>query len=101
MQPVWDDLYPRRSSFKGRRDLMRPPSLYPQRVPPHLIMQQQHNSPPTSRGTPAASSRLREEEHTPSPAAPSDDSLSLDESSSDIYDCGKEVRNLTYNSCKT
>ena len=66
---------------------MRPPSLYPQRVPPHLIVQQ--HSPPTNRGIPVA--RLRAE-HSPSPAAPSDDSM--EESSSDLG-AGKEVRALS------
>ncbi|GJN06533.1 hypothetical protein PR202_ga24268 [Eleusine coracana subsp. coracana] len=90
--PIWaeaEDLYPRglrgSTSFKGRRDLLRPPSLYPQRVAPHLILQQRHQSPPTSRGSPA-SSRLRES----SPAAPSDDSLTMDDSSSEICDGSKE-----------
>ena len=84
------DLYPRRQgSVQGRRDLMRPPSLYPQRVPPHLIVQQQQPPPPVSRGIPA--SRLRAE-HSQSPAAPSDDSM--EESSSDLG-AGKEVRALS------
>jgi hypothetical protein len=83
------DLYPRRQgSVKGRRDLMRPPSLYPQRVPPHLIVQQQQRSPPVGRGSPV--SRLRAE-HSQSPAAPSDDSM--EESSSELG-AGKEVRAL-------
>ena len=68
---------------------MRPPSLYPQRVPPHLIVQQQQPPPPVSRGIPA--SRLRAE-HSQSPAAPSDDSM--EESSSDLG-AGKEVRALS------
>ncbi|RLN23117.1 putative E3 ubiquitin-protein ligase LIN [Panicum miliaceum] len=88
--PMWaeteeqGDLYPRRQgSVKGRRDLMRPPSLYPQRVPPHLIVQQ---SPPVGRGSPL--SRLRAE-HSQSPAAASDDSM--EESSSDLG-AGKEEK---------
>ncbi|KAJ1281869.1 hypothetical protein BS78_03G006500 [Paspalum vaginatum] len=94
--PMWaesedagGDLYPRRQgSVKGRRDLMRPPSLYPQRVPPHLIVQQQQrqNSPPVGRGSPA--SRLRPEQ-SQSPAAPSDDST--EESSSELS-AGKEEK---------
>ena len=84
------DLYPRRQgSVQGRRDLMRPPSLYPQRVPLHLIVQQQQPPPPVSRGIPA--SRLRAE-HSQSPAAPLDDSM--EESSSDLG-AGKEVRALS------
>ncbi|XP_025819459.1 putative E3 ubiquitin-protein ligase LIN [Panicum hallii] len=91
--PMWaeteeqGDLYPRRQgSVKGRRDLMRPPSLYPQRVPPHLIVQQQQRSPPVGRGSPV--SRLRAE-HSQSPAAPSDDSM--EESSSELG-AGKEEK---------
>ncbi|TVU22994.1 hypothetical protein EJB05_32719, partial [Eragrostis curvula] len=83
--PMWDeagDLYPRRLS--SRRDLLRPPSLYPQRVPPHLIVPQQQQSPPMGGGSPA--SRLRAEQ-SPSPAAPSDDSM--EESSSELS-IGKE-----------
>jgi hypothetical protein len=86
------DLYPRRQgSIRGRRDLMRPPSLYPQRVPPHLIVQQQQQqAPPVSRGSPA--SRIRAEHlRSRSPAAPSDDSM--EESSSELF-AGKEVRAL-------
>ncbi|CAO2175201.1 unnamed protein product [Urochloa humidicola] len=93
--PMWaeteergGDLYPRRQgSVKGRRDLMRPPSLYPQRVPPHLIVQQ---APPVGRGSPA--SRLRAEHsqlQSQSPAAPSDDSM--EESSSELG-AGKEEK---------
>jgi len=83
------DLYPRRqSSVRGRRNLMRPPSLYPQRVPPHLIVQQQ--SPPVGRASPA--SRIRAEHpRSLSPGAPSDDSM--EESSSELF-AGKEVRAL-------
>lgn len=68
---------------------MRPPSLYPQRVPPHLIVQQQQ-VPPVGRGSPA--SRLRAE-HSMSrpPAALSDDSM---EDSSSELSAGKEVRTL-------
>ncbi|CAO2209349.1 unnamed protein product [Urochloa humidicola] len=97
--PMWaeaeergGDLYPRRQgSLRGRRDLMRPPSLYPQRVPPHLIVQQQQQqqqqqSPPVGRGSPA--SRLPAE-HSQSPAAPSDDSM--EESSSELG-AGKEEK---------
>lgn len=86
------DLYPRRqgSVVRGRRDLRRPPSLYPQRVPPHLIVQQQ--SPPVARGSPA--SRLRAE-HSQSPAAaPSDDSMDMEESSSELG-AGKQVSALS------
>ncbi|CAL4959147.1 unnamed protein product [Urochloa decumbens] len=93
--PMWaeaeergGDLYPRRQgSFRGRRDLMRPPSLYPQRVPPHLIVQQQQKqqAPPVGRGSPA--SRLRAAEQ--SQAAPSDDSM--EESSSELG-AGKEEK---------
>ncbi|XP_062189107.1 putative E3 ubiquitin-protein ligase LIN [Phragmites australis] len=90
--PMWadgdeqGDLYPRRQgSGKGRRNLMRPPSLYPQRVPPHLIVQQQQ-SPPMGSGSPA--SRLRaEHSQSQSPAAPSDDSM--EEFSSELW-AGKE-----------
>ncbi|KAF0917346.1 hypothetical protein E2562_017519 [Oryza meyeriana var. granulata] len=80
--PIWADadeaaeLYPRQGSVKGRRELMRPPSLYPQRVPPHLIVQQQPPPPPTGRGSPV--SRLRAEH---SPATPSDDSMDSPSSS--------------------
>uniref|UniRef100_A0A0E0JFY7 RING-type E3 ubiquitin transferase n=1 Tax=Oryza punctata TaxID=4537 RepID=A0A0E0JFY7_ORYPU len=83
--PIWADadevadLYPRQGSGKGRRELMRPPSLYPQRVPPHLIVQDQPPPPPTTRrGSPVA--RLRAE-HSPSPATPSDDSMDSPSSS--------------------
>lgn len=102
MQPMWaeteeqqpGDLYPRRqSSIRGRRDLMRPPSLYPQRVPPHLIVQQQQQqqqAPPVVRGSPV--SRIRAEQpRSRSPAPPSDDSM--EESSSELF-AGKEVRAL-------
>ncbi|CAO2199698.1 unnamed protein product [Urochloa humidicola] len=80
------DLYPRRQgSVKGRRDLLRPPSLYPQRVPPHLIVQQ---APPAGRGSPA--SRLRaEQSQSQAPPAPSDDSM--EESSSELG-AGKEEK---------
>ncbi|CAD6240689.1 unnamed protein product [Miscanthus lutarioriparius] len=101
--PMWaeteeqpGDLYPRQqSSVRGRRNLMRPPSLYPQRVPPHLIVQQQ--SPPVGRASPA--SRIRAEHpRSRSPGAPSDDSL--EESSSELF-AGKEhfaiERNLNAN----
>jgi hypothetical protein len=85
------DLYPRRQgSVKGRRDLLRPPSLYPQRVPPHLIVQQQQ-ALPVGRGSPA--SRLRaEHSRSRSPATPSDDSM--EESSSELC-AAKEVRALS------
>jgi hypothetical protein len=85
------DLYPRRQgSIRGRRDLMRPPSLYPQRVPPHLIVQQQQQAPPVGRGSPA--SRIRAEHpRSRSPATPSDDSM--EESSSELF-ASKEVRAL-------
>ncbi|OEL31842.1 putative E3 ubiquitin-protein ligase LIN-1 [Dichanthelium oligosanthes] len=90
--PMWSemeesgDLYPRRQGrVRGRRDLLRPPSLYPQRVAPHLIVQQ---SPPVGRGIPA--SRLRaEDSQSQSPAAPSDDSV---ESSSSELGAGKEEK---------
>jgi hypothetical protein len=80
------DLYPRQGSMRGRRELMRPPSLYPQRVSPHLIVQQQRKSPQiggSGRWSPAP--RLREE---PSPATPSDDST--EDSSIELY-TGKQV----------
>ncbi|CAD6233612.1 unnamed protein product [Miscanthus lutarioriparius] len=92
--PMWaeteeqpGDLYPRRqSSVRGRRDLMRLPSLYPQRVPPHLIVQQQ--TPPVGRASRA--SRIRAEHpRSRSPAAPSDDSM--EESSSELF-AGKEEK---------
>ncbi|XP_022682940.1 putative E3 ubiquitin-protein ligase LIN-1 [Setaria italica] len=94
--PMWaeteepGDLYPRRQGGgRGRRDLMRPPSLYPQRVPPHLIVQQQQQqSPPVGRGSPA--SRLRaDNSRLQSPAAPSDDSV---EDSSSELGAGKEEK---------
>lgn len=77
-------MYPRQGSVKGRREMMRPPSLYPQRVAPHLIVQQQKKQPPqVGRGSPA--SWLRAEY---SPATPSDDST--EDSSSELY-TGKQV----------
>jgi len=90
------DLYPRRqSSIRGRKDLMRPPSLYPQRVPPHLIVQQQQQQqqapPPVGRGSPASRIRAEHSRSRSTAAAPSDDST--EESSSELRD-GKEVRAL-------
>lgn len=78
------DMYPRQGSIKGRREMMRPPSLYPQRVAPHLIVQQQKKQPPqVGRGSPA--SRLRAGY---SPATASDEST--EDSSSELY-TGKQV----------
>ncbi|ONM28247.1 Transducin/WD40 repeat-like superfamily protein [Zea mays] len=65
--PMWaeteeqpGDLYPRRQgSVKGRRDLLRPPSLYPQRVPPHLIVQQQQALPEKIAASPLSSKQPR------------------------------------------
>uniref|UniRef100_A0A0E0BZG5 RING-type E3 ubiquitin transferase n=2 Tax=Oryza meridionalis TaxID=40149 RepID=A0A0E0BZG5_9ORYZ len=93
--PIWADadeaadLYPRQGSGKGRRELMRPPSLYPQRVPPHLIVQQQPSpSPsPTGRGSPVA--RLRAEH---SPATPSSDVSMEDSPSSSELLAGREEK---------
>ncbi|KAG0535792.1 hypothetical protein BDA96_03G008700 [Sorghum bicolor] len=98
--PMWaeaeeqpGDLYPRRqSSIRGRRDLMRPPSLYPQRVPPHLIVQQQQQQqapPPVGRGSPASRIRAEHSRSRSTAAAPSDDST--EESSSELRD-GKEEK---------
>ncbi|KAM0913621.1 hypothetical protein ACQ4PT_012049 [Festuca glaucescens] len=89
--PMWaeaeGDLYPRQGSIKGRRELMRPPSLYPQRVSPHLIVQQQRQSPQVGRsGRWSPAPRLREE---PSPATPSDDST--EDSSIELY-TGKQEK---------
>jgi hypothetical protein len=96
LQPIWADadeaadLYPRQGSGKGRRELMRPPSLYPQRVPPHLIVQQQQSSPsPTGRGSPVA--RLRAGH---SPATPSSDVSMEDSPSSSELLAGREVSAL-------
>jgi hypothetical protein len=93
------DLYPRRQGGgRGRRDLMRPPSLYPQRVPPHLIVEQQRpQSQPVGRGSPASRllaerSRSRSRSLSQSPAAPSDDSV--EDSSSELGAGGKEVSTL-------
>uniref|UniRef100_A0A0E0FIZ5 RING-type E3 ubiquitin transferase n=1 Tax=Oryza nivara TaxID=4536 RepID=A0A0E0FIZ5_ORYNI len=92
--PIWADadeaadLYPRQGSGKGRRELMRPPSLYPQRVPPHLIVQQQQSSPsPTGRGSPVA--RLRAGH---SPATPSSDVSMEDSPSSSELLAGREEK---------
>ncbi|KAM0894206.1 hypothetical protein ACQ4PT_024615 [Festuca glaucescens] len=89
--PMWaeaeGDLYPRQGSIKGRRELMRPPSLYPQRVSPHLIVQQQRQSPQVGRsGRWSPAPRLREEH---SPATPSDDST--EDSSIELY-TGKQEK---------
>uniref|UniRef100_A0ACD5VR81 Uncharacterized protein n=1 Tax=Avena sativa TaxID=4498 RepID=A0ACD5VR81_AVESA len=89
--PMWaeaeGDLYPRQGSVRGRRELMRPPSLYPQRVSPHLIVQQQRQSPHLGRsGRWSPASRLREEH---SPATPSDDST--EDSSIELY-TGKQEK---------
>uniref|UniRef100_A0A0E0BZG7 Uncharacterized protein n=1 Tax=Oryza meridionalis TaxID=40149 RepID=A0A0E0BZG7_9ORYZ len=80
---------PELGSGKGRRELMRPPSLYPQRVPPHLIVQQQPSpSPsPTGRGSPVA--RLRAEH---SPATPSSDVSMEDSPSSSELLAGREEK---------
>jgi hypothetical protein len=91
------DLYPRRQGGgRGRRDLMRPPSLYPQRVPPHLIVEQQRpRSQPVGRGSPASrllAERSRSLSLSQSPAAPSDDSV--EDSSSELGAGGKEVSTL-------
>ncbi|KAI5006129.1 hypothetical protein ZWY2020_033372 [Hordeum vulgare] len=87
--PMWaeaeGDLYLRQGSVKGRREMMRPPSLYPQRVAPHLIVQQQKKQPPqVGRGSPA--SRLRAGY---SPPTASDDST--EDSSSELY-TGKQEK---------
>lgn len=77
---------------------MRPPSLYPQRVPPHLIVEQQRpRSQPVGRGSPASRllaerSRSRSRSLSQSPAAPSDDSV--EDSSSELGAGGKEVSAL-------
>ncbi|PNT70211.1 hypothetical protein BRADI_2g07750v3 [Brachypodium distachyon] len=93
--PMWaeaeGDLYPRQGSgrLQGRRELMRPPSLYPQRVAPHLIVlqqQQQKQTPRVGRGSPA--SRLRAEL---SPATPSSDD-STEDSSSELLYAGKQEK---------
>uniref|UniRef100_A0A0D9UYS1 RING-type E3 ubiquitin transferase n=1 Tax=Leersia perrieri TaxID=77586 RepID=A0A0D9UYS1_9ORYZ len=92
--PMWGDgdeaadLYPRQGSGKGRRELMRPPSLYPQRVAPHLIVQQQQ-SPPAAAGRGSPVAMLRRAEH--SPATASDDSMDYSPSSSDLL-AGREEK---------
>ncbi|XP_006645675.2 LOW QUALITY PROTEIN: putative E3 ubiquitin-protein ligase LIN [Oryza brachyantha] len=91
--PIWADadeaadLYPRQGSGKGRRELMRPPSLYPQRVPPHLIVQQQKPPAPAT-GTGSTVSRLRGIEHS---ATPSDDSMDSSSSVSALL-AGREEK---------